>query len=199
MDIEVISIKQVLRFSILSIIILAFITSVSLFKNRASVSLCSEQSQLTIVIENELHEHLLISNASVKNILDCLGRSMPFYTRTITYAHIDHSSKLSDVSKRYQIQNVALPKEFSQFVIASKEPNLYSVSHGSEKILVYTRPPSSPFSLLKELQGSSTTVYMPQNLSKEQGVLEKMIKVTGERIKVLKNGTFYRSNGLLRS
>ncbi len=196
MDTEVTSFKQILQFSLLSISALIFLTSASLFEKKGSVALCGEQSQMTIVIENEQNEHLLISNASVKNILDCLGRSIPFYERSITYAHIENSSKLADVAKRYQIENASIPKQFGQYVISSKGRNLYSLSHGSKKNLIYTKSPSS-FTLIKELKNNSGSVYMPQNSSENQGVFEKMITLTGKRIHEVKNGEFYKRKELL--
>ncbi|MCR4285369.1 MAG: hypothetical protein NUW00_00570 [Candidatus Kaiserbacteria bacterium] len=191
MDTEVISAKQILVIGALSSCMLLILTAVTFLNNKSEMRLCNEQSKITIILRNTKNEHVLISNASVKNILDCLGRELPFYKRSIEYVSIEDASKREEIAKRYHILETTLPASFGELSIEKSSTNIFRFTHERESDIVFTTIPSSPFRAVQYIQGEFETVYMPQNSSNSQGLLDKLIANTGSKLRTLKNGELY--------
>ncbi len=136
MDINPITKKSLVYAAIFSFLIILALLCRQLFDNRTTVVFCDvgQGDAAYIRIKNKID--VLVDAGPDKKVLDCLGRYMPFYDRTIELAVISHSQKdhvggLRFILDRYTIDRLIVGplddpsvifEQIKQMLVAKKVP-----------------------------------------------------------------------------
>ncbi|MBI3619886.1 MBL fold metallo-hydrolase [Candidatus Roizmanbacteria bacterium] len=98
----------------ISLSVVAYWSALSLATRRSFIAFCDvgQGDGAYVRIENKID--ILIDAGPDRRILECLGRHMPFYDKTIEYVFLshpqkDHAGGIVEVLRHYQIKNIYLP------------------------------------------------------------------------------------------
>lgn len=131
-----VKIRDLILFSIASVIIIFYILLSSFFDTRTKIVFCDvgQGDGAYIRIKNTFD--VVIDSGPDRKILDCLGKYMPFYDRTIELAFISHDQKdhfggFEYLLDRYDIKKIIMPdletsvqsfKQLKQKILDKKIP-----------------------------------------------------------------------------
>lgn len=139
MEIQIISLRLLLISILIAFVLISFKTFSYLSKDSLKITACNEQDQLNIYIRYKGND-ILINPTSLKNITYCLGKSMPFYDRTIEYIINPGSSFEKDIKDRYKIvhsqKNESISLGNNKLNLSSKK---LEINTFNKTILIYKR------------------------------------------------------------
>lgn len=89
----------------ISIGILFLLLIFSTFQSKTSITFCNTEDKINILLKvNDFN--VLINPVGEKQVLECLGKTMVFYERTIDIVMTNNSPLLDTLRKRYTISKV---------------------------------------------------------------------------------------------
>src|SRR3989344_4613289 len=91
-----------------SLCVLIFFSYFSFIDNKLHIVICNVGQGDAIFITTPSQAQILIDGGPDKSVLDCLGRHMPFWDRSLdavilTHPHADHLTGFLDVIDRYKL------------------------------------------------------------------------------------------------
>ena len=190
MEIRTISAKLLL----VSIIIAVVFISIKSFLQRPNdslkITICNEQDSLDIHIRYRGSD-FLINPSSLKNVFNCISKSMPFYDRTIEYVINPSSSFNNGINNRYQVSKVVRNNKIK---IGKYDLNMNSnkiiVTKENQSILIFKRRVNSIFELYLNSPSSILSIIRPRSLDNSEQLLKK-ISISQQ---VVKNGEYMVNN-----
>ncbi len=137
-NIEIISRKLLFISTTLSLLIL-FILLISFFlRPKYLIVLCNKEDKINVFLQINNFD-ILINPIGEKQVLECLGKSMVFYDRTIDVVMSTNKDILASLMKRYTISRVipSTSLKIDNFNI-SNDSKVHISSHSNE-IVIYQR------------------------------------------------------------
>ena len=170
----------------LLIILINFIYTSTTYSKKNTVVICNEKSGMTIVIISDDQSLVVAGESDPKDLLSCIGKSSPFYSREINYLISSSRRNHQTLEDRYKI----LDREMLDTKgILTFYDNIYMINKDGSHILVGAKPQVSPFILEKYLSKEEhAIVYMPENTPNVDALLGNMIERKGGEFYTLKIG-----------
>jgi len=175
-----------------------FITTVALsFQSRDKIVICAENEKFTILGRFDSSFDVVFYSASTKNLLTCLGRSIPYFERTIDLV-FENSSTIKtylELNSRYKIvkktDDKILKIETGKIIVGTDS----LVLKNKEKVLILSKSPRSPFFVIELLKKNAVEgLIMPETEEIVYKTILKFFDGNNEKIKIIKNGTNYLVN-----
>ncbi len=128
-------------FIFLTLVAISIWLAVFSVSNNLSIIAC-DVGQGDVILLSKNTTQILIDSGPDRQVLDCLGKYMPFWDRDLelfilTHTDKDHSGGLADVFKSYNVKNI-LTNDFKKEVFSSDYTRvLENVVGGSGAVIIY--------------------------------------------------------------
>ncbi len=182
---QLISYKSVLFIGLLIALIISIHTS-TIYSEKDTVVICNEKSGTTLVVMSHNRRPVVVGEGNSKDILSCIGKSLPFYSREIDSFVSSSKENHQILQERYKVFNGEVTDKIHTL---GQYEDLYLINTNSVPIIVGVKQEVSPFVLEKYLsKGRGTIVYMPENSPKIDELLRNMIEDKAGEFHTLKIG-----------
>ncbi|MEO6508525.1 MAG: hypothetical protein ABIO02_01100 [Patescibacteria group bacterium] len=109
-----ISLKMILYCFLSSVIVLSFLTLINLLNTHTKVVFCNADKGSAVYIRVKNRTDVLLNVGPDKRILDCLGKEMPFFDRTVEYVFLLSMSQnyiggMQHLVSHYKIKELVMP------------------------------------------------------------------------------------------
>lgn len=152
METEIVSKRTIIILLFGSSLFILLFPLVSFVFPASHITACGGERGMTYVVRYRNSIDVLVSNGSVKEMLHCLGKALPFYDRTIEYVDISSQESLKTLESRYHIQR---SKKITLYrlppFIFKRTDNYYILHNGPSKMIFFLSTTVSPFDLSKIL------------------------------------------------
>jgi len=177
--------KLIVFLGLLIIIFNVYIAFVQFLRND-SVVVCNEQSGMTLIVLSKRHHAIVASEGSLKDILSCIGKSTPYYSRTIETFLSSNFQLKQELSERYNIKSQPVER---QAVKIDFNNSLYFLTSKEQSIILGVQKTTTPFLIEKYLNDHrSIIVYMPENSPVIDEIMRKIVEDKGGEFHTLKIG-----------
>lgn len=184
MEIKIISFRLLLFSIIIAFVFISFKTLSYRSNNLMQLTVCNEQDQVDVYIRYRGNDFLINPN-SLKNVSYCLGKSMPFYDRTIEYIINPTSTFEKAIKERYEVMHIV---RNNSIVLGEYNLNLSSkkvvVSKDKGNLTIFKRPVKSLGDLYSK--GPSKVLWFIRPRSSD--IIEGLLTKSGLESQVLMNG-----------
>lgn len=141
--------KNALYFAFfVSLILLLVIFIRIIFNNGSKITFCGQKNNMTFILTNVENKNIVVSSSNAKDVLDCIGKSIPFYSRKIDSIKLKNTSAEEEVILRYRVLDKNL-KNTEKISISEAYKNVYLVSTEEFSYLIIMKEKISPFELKK--------------------------------------------------
>lgn len=186
MDQQIISRRSILFIGLCVGLYISFYTLGDLLHNRDSISVCNESTGLSVVIKTSQKEYFVVSKASIKDILSCIGKNVPFYRRKLDNVSVDSEFKYQAIRERYQVGNERSSHYLEEL---SDIKDNFLIINSNRKVLVILRSTVSPHLIQKIIrQHEIEKVYMPANSAYMPEIMQKVTTGMDVELYTLKKG-----------
>jgi|GEM_PF-2094585 len=192
METSIISSKQFKWVFLFSLLVLLFSVLKGLFFTQNSLTVCAEGGSLSVIIQTEKSERMIVSNASAKNTLHCIGKGLPFYTRKIEYAHVKDALVRQELSARYDVQSWEIPESIGDGIeVQMVDSRVVTVITRTAQYVFLLKKLSSPYEIREHTMSSSTEIFTPKVSEVYVNLLEEIISIYGAKVRVMRDGEIH--------
>jgi hypothetical protein len=103
MDSKIISSKLLLISIIVSIGIISYLFLINRFTSSTRLIICNNSNKLTVLIKSK-DKDILLNPITLNEALECIGKNMVFYDRTIELAYAQNNYVLDQIANYYKIE-----------------------------------------------------------------------------------------------
>ena len=139
MNVEIISRKLLIISAFSAVVILISIYVYSISNRDIRLSMCNSGSKINLLIQAKNFD-ILIHPVGRKEVLDCLGKYMPYYDRTIEVVVSSDKLLLEELKSRYRVQQIIVSDNFTFRDASVKIGTGITVLNNKQAVLVYQRP-----------------------------------------------------------
>jgi|GEM_PF-5346188 len=164
MDLQIASKKLLFTIVLLSLMYIVGLYWYRKATDSDTVTLCSNGRHISAVFHFKIGGTVLIPSSNVKDTLDCLGRGMSFYDRTIEYVIQTSSSEgqMNALRSRYSVISEIRSAELEATHIEDLSQDSFKLGT-SPKIVVYLKNISNPFQFINNIsQQHIRTIIVPE-------------------------------------
>ncbi|MDA1316513.1 MAG: hypothetical protein O3B87_00635 [bacterium] len=131
---------------------------------------CNEASGITYIIKTSRTYEIVIPSSSAKDTITCMGRGMMFYDRTVDvfYAIKENDTVLSQLKKRYTIEEVELSNNNERTIISNQ-----GITYA-----LYSKEITDPFEFIRTVKNTKYSFIVGPEL--ESIIQELVIKDSRE-------------------
>lgn len=172
MDQEIISRKLLLTSCFISIFILILYTVIYTFKNKPVLAFCNIEDKINIILRIGTND-ILVNPIGSKQALECIGKNMPFYDRTIEVVITTKEADVELIKQRYTVKKVVTGERVNIGDILITQGAYIGFEYNNRKIVIVQRPLSTINEILLR---NYTEVVRPISESNIEQILNTMIK-----------------------
>lgn len=197
LDNSAFSIKSLTGVGLAGVFILSVLYIFNNFSEHNRILICAEKEKFTVIGRLNSGFDVVFSSASTKNLLDCIGRIIPFYDRRIElfFQTGSNLSSKEELIKRYnvvrftdgKIMDIALTK----LIVDQTEILLL----GKENILIVSQSTRSPFDIIKKMNKYDIDRLIIPDMNRTiYEIYLNYFKGQEHKIKIVKNDSRYLLN-----
>ncbi|QQS44612.1 hypothetical protein IPM65_03370 [Candidatus Roizmanbacteria bacterium] len=154
------------------------------FSEKDTIVICNEKSGTTVVLKALGKRPVVASEGSPKDILSCVGKSTPYYSRNIGNFISSRRSSREVLEDRYRI---LYENDYKENIKISFYDNMFFIDLEDQLVIVGAKQHISPFTVERYVSGNKLiTVYMPEN--------SPIIDELGRKSVEAKGGQFHTLN-----
>lgn len=177
---------KLIAFLGLLIILLNILTTFVELLRSDSIAICNEQSGITVVVTSGSDYPIVVSEGSLKDVLSCIGKSTPFYTRVIGAVISSDVQVRRELEERYDIMS---DKTLREDIQLDFNGSLLFLKTDKRVVVIGVKKMNSPFAVQKLLSDyDSSIVYMPENTPEIDEITKKIISDKGGEFHAVKKG-----------
>lgn len=166
------------------------------FVEKDTIVICTEKSGTTAVVNMKTRDPIIIAESSAKDMLSCIGKSIPYYTRTVGKIITTDQRNKQVLGERYNLNS----QDESEYANLYIDKNMYFIRLEDKLIIIGAKENISPFTLEKHIsQSVYTIVYMPENSHQIDQLTQKIVEGKGGEFHTLKLGEIVAKTLLGRS
>ena len=185
MEIQLFPYKAILYLGLLVIVFDSIYAFDAFYKKDTGV-ICNEKTGITVLLKSKESKYTVLSKSNPKDTLSCVGKMIPFYSRSIDRLIASNSYTEEVLRKRYIVDLKSEPREELNI---EKFDDIYYIHLEKKLVIVAINKNVSPFMLTKYISKEIPfIVYKPENSPKIDELTQKLVHSKGGMFRPLKLG-----------
>ncbi len=139
MNIEVVPKKLLILSSLISSIILLSIYIYSSLNHSTKLSVCNTESKINLLIQSGTFD-ILINPIGKNQTLDCLGKYLPYFDRSLDVVVSSDNTLVKELEKRYTVDQIIESDRATFGNLTIRLTNKVIINNGVNLLFIYQRP-----------------------------------------------------------